>query len=120
MTIVGIAAAGFEGVEAGGSTDFWIPLQNRPGAECVGESAGRWQAVHYRSDLVVPAADWPACAWVNRSQALAQLQPVFQIGGLYRAGRLADARREASGSELGRCQGLSRIRRRGMAILCAY
>jgi len=29
MTIVGVAAEGFEGVEGGGSTDFWIPLQNR-------------------------------------------------------------------------------------------
>ena len=29
MTIVGIAAKGFEGVEEGQSTDFWIPLQSR-------------------------------------------------------------------------------------------
>ena len=29
ITIVGVAAQGFEGVEAGGSTDFWIPLQSR-------------------------------------------------------------------------------------------
>jgi predicted permease len=29
MTIVGIAAEGFEGADAGNSTDFWIPLQNR-------------------------------------------------------------------------------------------
>ena len=29
MTIVGVAAEGLEGVEDGGSTDFWIPLQNR-------------------------------------------------------------------------------------------
>ncbi|MGA8025506.1 MAG: ABC transporter permease [Bryobacteraceae bacterium] len=30
VTIVGVASEGFEGVEAGASTDFWIPLQNRP------------------------------------------------------------------------------------------
>jgi predicted permease len=30
FTIVGISGEGFEGLEAGGSTDFWIPLQNRP------------------------------------------------------------------------------------------
>src|SRR5208282_6259388 len=30
LTIVGIASEGFEGLEAGGSTDFWIPLQSRP------------------------------------------------------------------------------------------
>jgi hypothetical protein len=29
LTIVGVAADGFEGVEPGHSTDFWIPLQNR-------------------------------------------------------------------------------------------
>jgi len=29
FSIVGIAARGFRGVEAGSSTDFWIPLQNR-------------------------------------------------------------------------------------------
>jgi hypothetical protein len=30
VTIVGVAAEGFEGVEGGGSTDFWMPLQSRP------------------------------------------------------------------------------------------
>ena len=29
VTVVGVAAEGFEGVEGGGSTDFWIPLQSR-------------------------------------------------------------------------------------------
>jgi predicted permease len=29
LTIVGVAVGGFEGVEPGHSTDFWIPLQNR-------------------------------------------------------------------------------------------
>ena len=30
FTIVGISGEGFEGLEPGSSTDFWIPLQNRP------------------------------------------------------------------------------------------
>lgn len=30
LTIVGIAAQGFEGTEPGSSLDFWIPLQSRP------------------------------------------------------------------------------------------
>ena len=30
FTIVGVAVRGFEGLEGGQSTDFWIPLQNRP------------------------------------------------------------------------------------------
>jgi predicted permease len=30
MTVVGVAAKGFKGIEPHISTDFWIPLQNRP------------------------------------------------------------------------------------------
>jgi len=30
MTVVGIAARGFKGIEQATSADFWIPLQNRP------------------------------------------------------------------------------------------
>src|SRR5208282_6097754 len=30
FTIIGVAAQGFYGIEPGASTDFWIPLQNRP------------------------------------------------------------------------------------------
>ena len=60
FTIVGVAARGFEGLEAGLSTDFWIPLQSRAGAERMGEPARKRQDVHERSDVVVPAADWTA------------------------------------------------------------
>lgn len=30
LTIVGVTARGFKGIEPASSTDFWIPLQNRP------------------------------------------------------------------------------------------
>ena len=30
MTVVGVAAHGFKGIEPATATDFWIPLQNRP------------------------------------------------------------------------------------------
>jgi predicted permease len=30
MTVVGVVADGFKGIEPASSTDFWIPLQNRP------------------------------------------------------------------------------------------
>jgi hypothetical protein len=30
MTVVGVAAHGFKGIEPASSTDFWVPLQNRP------------------------------------------------------------------------------------------
>ena len=101
LTIVGVAADGFEGVEAGGSTDFWIPLQSRPELNAWGNPSGRRQDLsHDQSDLVVSAADLARLApGVTRRRRLAQLQPVFQSGGLCRAGRCR--RRERSpGAEL--------------------
>ena len=41
FTIVGIAARGFQGVEPGSSTDFWIPLQIRPEMNAWGIPADR-------------------------------------------------------------------------------
>jgi predicted permease len=40
MTVVGVAAHGFKGVEPATSTDFWIPLQNRPELNAWGTPAG--------------------------------------------------------------------------------
>jgi len=77
-TIVGVAAEGFEGVEVGGSTDFWIPLQSRPELNAWGNpledgknyiSDSTWWCLRLIGRLA---------PGVNRAQALAQLQPVFQ------------------------------------------
>jgi predicted permease len=77
-TIVGVAANGFEGVEAGGSTDFWIPLQNRPELNAWGNplqdgktfiSNSKWWCLRLVARLA---------PGVTRAQAVAQLQPVFQ------------------------------------------
>ena len=38
LTIVGIAAHGFKGIEPATSTDFWIPLQNRPELNAWGQA----------------------------------------------------------------------------------
>src|SRR4029079_14968445 len=40
VTIVGVTAPGFLGVEPGASTDFWVPLQNRPELNAWGTPAG--------------------------------------------------------------------------------
>ena len=40
MTVVGVAAHGFKGIEPAASTDFWIPLQNRPELNAWGTPAG--------------------------------------------------------------------------------
>jgi predicted permease len=39
FTIIGISALGFHGVEPGVSTDFWVPLQNRPELNAWGNPA---------------------------------------------------------------------------------
>jgi predicted permease len=39
FTIIGISAPGFHGIEPGVSTDFWVPLQDRPELNAWGETA---------------------------------------------------------------------------------
>jgi predicted permease len=78
MTIVGVAAQGFEGVEGGGSTDFWIPLQNR-------RELNAWGNPPLDGKLYIANSTWwclrligRLAPGVSRAQAVAQLQPVFQ------------------------------------------
>ena len=61
LTIVGVAAAGFEGVEPGHSTDFWIPLQNRRELNAWGNPPGDDGKLYLQMpNVVVPADDWAA------------------------------------------------------------
>ena len=78
ITIVGIAAEGFEGVEGGRSTDFWIPLQSRPELNAWGNpledgknytANQTWWCLRLMGRLA-PGKD--------RAQVVAQLQPIFQ------------------------------------------
>lgn len=78
MTIVGIAAPGFEGVEGGGSTDFWIPLQNR-------RELNAWGNPPDDGKLYISNSTWwclrmigRLAPGVTRTRAIAQLQPVFR------------------------------------------
>ena len=78
VTIVGITAEGFEGVEGGRSTDFWIPLQSRPELNAWGNPPDEGKT--YINDptwwcLRLIARLAPG---INRTQAIAQLQPAFQ------------------------------------------
>jgi predicted permease len=78
MTIVGVAGEGFEGVEGGGSTDFWIPLQNRRELNAFGNPP-------QDGKLYIANPTWwclrligRLAPGVTRAQAVAELQPVFQ------------------------------------------
>jgi predicted permease len=78
VTIVGVAAEGFEGVEGGGSTDFWIPMQTRP-------ELNAWGNPLQDGKIYATNPTWwclrligRLAPGVTRTQAVAQLQPVFQ------------------------------------------
>jgi len=81
FTVIGVTAQGFYGVEPASSTDFWIPLQNRPELTAWGEEpsldtfygAPKWWCIQLIGRLV---------PGVTESQALAKLDPVFQSAAL--------------------------------------
>jgi predicted permease len=81
FTIVGVAAQDFFGIEPGSSTDFWIPLQNRPELNAWGQPPSlstlygtpNWWCLKLIGRLA---------PHVTQAQALAQLDPVFQTASL--------------------------------------
>ncbi len=82
FTIVGVAAEGFEGTEGAKSTDFWIPLQDRPelNAWGVAVEGGNKNFKNYLRDprwwcIRVMARLAPG---LTRERALAQVLPTFQ------------------------------------------
>jgi predicted permease len=76
FTVIGVTAEGFYGIEEGASTDFWIPLQDRPELTPWGSSAEintlygtpRWWCLKLIGRLA---------PGVTQQQALATLNPVF-------------------------------------------
>ncbi|HXR40189.1 MAG TPA: ABC transporter permease [Terracidiphilus sp.] len=78
MTIVGVTGEGFEGVEVGGSTDFWIPLQTRPELNAWGNPLEDGKNYIANSTWWCLRLIGRLAPGVNREQALAGLQPEFQ------------------------------------------
>jgi predicted permease len=77
FTVVGVTAQGFFGVEPGVSTDFWIPLQNRPELNAWGSPASM--------NALYGTPTWWCLRLIGRlapgvtpTQALANLNPGFQ------------------------------------------
>jgi predicted permease len=81
FTVIGITAQGFYGVEPGASTDFWIPLQNRP-------ELNAWSNPASNSTLYGTPTWWclrligRLAPHVSAPQALATLDPTFQHAAL--------------------------------------
>ncbi|HEX3469746.1 MAG TPA: ABC transporter permease [Silvibacterium sp.] len=78
MTIVGVAAEGFEGVEEGGSTDLWIPLQSRPELNAWGNPPEDGKTYIVNSTWWELRLIGRLAPGVTKAQAVAQLQSVFQ------------------------------------------
>jgi len=77
FTIIGVAARDFTGVEGGTTTDFWIPLQNRPDLPAWGQSTADGHSLY-------GTPTWWCLMMIGRlkpgfteAQALAQLNPNF-------------------------------------------
>jgi predicted permease len=78
FTIIGISAAGFEGLEPGKSTDFWIPLQNRPELNAWGNALEDGKTYMANPTWWCLRLIGRLNPGVTKTQAAAQLQPVFQ------------------------------------------
>lgn len=78
LTIVGIAAEGFEGVESGSSTDFWIPLQNSAELNAWGNPLENGKTYRENATWWCLRMLGRLAPGVSKIQAVAQLQPTFQ------------------------------------------
>jgi predicted permease len=78
FSIVGVAAEGFEGTEAGYSMDFWIPLQSRPELNAWGNPTELGKAYMENPAWWCLRLLGRLAPGVNQSQAVAQLQTAFQ------------------------------------------
>ncbi|HET8824452.1 MAG TPA: ABC transporter permease [Terriglobales bacterium] len=78
VTIVGVAAEGFEGLEAGRSTDFWIPLQSRPELNAWGNPPDQGRTYIANPTWWCLRLVGRLAPGVSKTRAAAQLQPLFQ------------------------------------------
>jgi predicted permease len=77
-TIVGVAGQGFEGVEAGNSTDFWMPLQTRPELNAWGNAPENGKTFENNPNWWCLRLIGRLAPNTSKTQAIAQLQSAFQ------------------------------------------
>ena len=78
LTIVGIAAEGFEGAEPGHSTDFWIPLQSRAELNAWGNPLEEGKTYRENATWWCLRLLGRLAPGVTKDQAVAQAQSTFQ------------------------------------------
>jgi predicted permease len=87
VTVVGVAAQGFEGAEAGNSTDFWIPLQNRAELNAWGMAAEDGKVYMARQNWWCLQMLVRLAPGVSHGQALAKVQGIFQAAAYVGIGK---------------------------------
>ncbi len=106
MTVIGVAAPHFYGVEAGGdATDLWVPLQNRPDLNAWGipTSAHTLYGSPNWWNLMLIARLRPG---VTQKQALARMDPVFAHAAWETVGQEVRRSREPLELEMVAARGL--------------
>jgi predicted permease len=78
LTVVGIAGHGFEGLEAGNSTDFWIPLQTRAELNAWGNPPDNGKTFENDPTWWCLRLIGRLAPGTSQAQALAALQSTFQ------------------------------------------
>jgi predicted permease len=78
ITIVGIATEGFEGIESGVSTDFWIPMQSRAELNAWGNPLDNGKTYINNPTWWCLRLIGRLAPGVTKAQAVAQLQPAFE------------------------------------------
>jgi len=78
FTIVGVSGEGFEGLESGSSTDFWIPLQIRPELNAWGNPLEDGKTYTANPTWWCMRMIGRLAPDVNKQQAAAALNPLFQ------------------------------------------
>jgi predicted permease len=78
ITIVGIAVEGFEGADAGNSTDFWIPLQVRAELNAWGNPLENGKTYRENPTWWCLRMLGRLAPGVTKAQAVAQVQSTFQ------------------------------------------
>ena len=92
VTVIGVAARGFKGIEPASSTDFWVPLQSRPELNAWGATSPAGAAVN----TLYSSTKW----WSLR--LMTRLRPGVSPTQAQQAltGTFADAARKSVGSDL--------------------
>jgi predicted permease len=108
LTIVGVAAKGFNGIEHNFINDVWIPLQTNPELKPWGTPPRGRHALYGSPDWWFLLELGRLAPGVTEQRAIAELNPIFQRAGL--AGKSPDPKRQPLQLSLTPARGIEGMR----------